>query len=66
MAGPGGLLSPSYKEEEGVAVQIRETQEEESFQSCDFKGTENASIRQAPGISSCLGARGPSRGARVV
>lgn len=39
---------------------------EESFQSCGFKRTENASVGQTPRISSCLGAKGPGRWVRVA
>lgn len=52
--GPGGLLSPSHNKEEGVAVQDKGHTRGGVLSV--FKGTENASIRQASGIASCLGA----------
>lgn len=52
--GPGA--SKVHQVRNRVAV-VASTEEEESFQSCGFKGTGNASTRQAPVISPCLGVR---------
>lgn len=52
--GPGASKVRQVRNRVAVAAS---TEEEESFQSCGFKGTGNASTRQAPAISPCLGVR---------
>lgn len=66
MARPGGLLSPSYKEEEGVAVQIKETQRKSPFSLVISRGQRMPLSGRPLGFPPAWGARGPSRGARVV